>query len=250
MRGFGVLLWLEWKRSQILVPILAGILFLALLAPLLFSEDELDIFGNLYGSRSVAMAAGVVLTFGTTLVSWARERRSGTFKLLLLSPVPPGGPVLARFVVPTVLVGSFCLALNAGTDALLRHFLGLKANLGLSLLGMFYVLGTYVLPSYAWLLVGFLFTQAYRPTGTLVPALTVFLAGSGAVGWLISELLMTVSGYLPKLALIQDFRLSPGRGLQWEVVIHRVSQEPLWAMLALTLLFLVIAGFLWKEVEV
>ena len=97
---------------------------------------------------------------------------------------------------------------------------------------------------------GFLFTQAYRATGTLVPALTVFLAGSGAASWLTSELLMTVSGYLPKLPLIQDFRLSPGRGLQWEVVIHRVSQEPLWAMLALTLLFLVIAGFLWKEVEV
>lgn len=249
MRGFGVLLWLEWKRLQALAAILVGILFLALLAPTLFSHDEFDLHGNLYGARSMALAAGAALTFGATLFSWARERRGGFFQLLLSSPIPTASHVLSRFVAPVVLLGASFLFLNAGTDALLGHFLKLKVNLGLSLLGMFYVLGTYVLPSCAWLLSGFLFTQAHRPTGTLVPALTVFLAGSGAVGWLLGELLKTVSGYLPKLALIQDFRLFPDRGLRWEVVVNQVSQEPLWAMLGLTLLFLVLAGFLWKEVE-
>lgn len=249
-RSFGVLIWLEWKRLQTLAAILAVMVFLTVLIPIFFSPDRIELFGNLYGARSTAMAAGLVLTLGLTVFSWARERRTGLFQMLLGSPASAAQLVLARFAGPAALLAVFLVVLNVATDAALGHFFQAKAHLGLSALAMLYVSGITVFPICAWVLLGFIFVWAFRSSGTSLAAMLVFLGGSGTLGALIVELLNTISGRLAKLVIWPDFRLQPEQGWTCVVKVEQVYQEPLWVMLGVTLGCLVLSGVLWREVEV
>jgi hypothetical protein len=114
-----------------------------------------------------------------------------------------------------------------------------------------YGLGVTVVPLLAWTLLLMVFISAYRVSGSgWIPGAVMILGTPFALRWLI-EGIARVSYTLPGwqlLGSIQTAVLQTATEAEFESVAA-MPQEPLWIMLALTLVMLVIASRIWREVE-
>jgi hypothetical protein len=254
VKGFKTLFWLEYRRSGAWAIALIG--SLAFWAWGLFQVRRIELAEQL-GIRGmlVAMAAVVGAVVLALMIGRLRgETRGGQYQVLLLSP--PSGHVhiaarytfaLATAILYYVMIGGLAcwtlwmsaVPLDAGSIAQLTLTIPL------------YVLGVTVLPLLAWTLLLMVFTSAYRVSGPgWVPGTVMILGTLFALRWLI-EGLVRVSHTLPGWRLLEGVQagvLQTTMEADLEPVAT-LPQEPLWIMLALTLVLLVIASRIWREVE-
>jgi hypothetical protein len=203
----------------------------------------------------VAMAAVVGAVVLALMIGRLRgETRGGQYQVLLLSPPSGHVHIAARYtfalvtaILYYVMIGGLAcwtlwmsaVPLDAGSIAQLTLTIPL------------YVLGVTVLPLLAWTLLLMVFTSAYRVSGPgWVPGTVMILGTLFALRWLI-EGIVRVSYTLPGWRLLEGVQagvLQTTMEADLEPVAT-LPQEPLWIMLALTLVLLVIASRIWREVE-
>jgi hypothetical protein len=109
------------------------------------------------------------------------------------------------------------------------------------------------MPLLAWTLLLMVFIAAYRVSGPgWIPGTVMVLGTPFALRWLI-EGIARVSYRLPGWHLFGELEGAIGRAAQQSNgefdPIAVLPQEPLWIMLAVTIILLAIAGRIWQEVE-
>lgn len=256
MRGFLTLLWLEYRRSRVWAA--------ALLGSLLFwfwglNQVTVTNVGERAGIRvaivGIAALVGViVLCF---MIGRIRgETRHGQYQILLLTPPSGYLHVLARLlfalcvgIVYYVIIGGLLwwVALQAGIHP------DTGSVLQLLLIGPFYGIGIVLVPLLIWMLLLMVFSGAYRLSGpNWIPGI-MMVAGTPFLFRWIGEGILSVSYSLPTWRMYTQLtalaeRFSPE---ELEITINGVPvpQEPLWIMLALSVVMLIIAGRIWQEVE-
>lgn len=256
MRGFLTLLWLEYRRSRVWAA--------ALLGSLLFwfwglNQVTVTNVGERAGIRvaivGIAALVGViVLCF---MIGRIRgETRHGQYQILLLTPPSGYLHVLARLlfalcvgIVYYVIIGGLLwwVALQAGIHP------DTGSVLQLLLVGPFYGIGIVLVPLLIWMLLLMVFSGAYRLSGpNWIPGI-MMVAGTPFLFRWIGEGILSVSYSLPTWRMYTQLtalveRFSPE---ELEITVNGVPvpQEPLWIMLALSVVMLIIAGRIWQEVE-
>ena len=261
MKGFATLLWLEYRRSRVWAAALLGSLgfwFWGL------NQVTVTDVGERAGIRvaivGIAALVGViVLCF---MIGRIRgETRRGQYQILLLTPPSGYLHILARFlfalgvaIVYYVIIGGLLwwVALQAGIhpDA--------GSILQLLLAGPFYGIGAVLVPFLAWTLLLMVFSSAFRLSGPgWIPGI-VMVAGTPFLFRWIGDGILSVSYSLPTwrmyaglTALAERFSPEELYVLGEEITVNGVpvAQEPLWIMLALSVVMLIIAGRIWQEVE-
>jgi len=254
VKGFKILFWLEYRRSGAWAIALIG--SLAFWAWGLFQVRRIELAEQL-GIRGmlVAMAAvGGAVVLALMIGRLRGETRGGQYQVLLLSPPSGHAHIAARYtfalataILYYVMIGGLaCWTLRMSAVPLDA---GSIAQLTLAI--PLYVLGVTVLPLLAWTLLLMVFTSAYRVSGPgWVPGTVMILGTLFVLRWLI-EGIVRVSYTLPGWRLlggVQTAVLQTTMEAQPEPVAT-LPQEPLWIMLALTLVLLVIASRIWREVE-
>ena len=259
MRGFKTLLWLEYRRSRVWAAALLGSLAFWFWG---LNQVTVSDFTERAGIRvaivSVAAAVGlVVLCF---MIGRIRgETRRGQYQMLLLTPPSGYVHILARVlfalgtgIVYYVILGGLLwwVAARAGIhpDA--------GSVLQLLLAGPFYGIGAVVLPFLSWTVLLMVFSSAFRLAGpSWVPGI-VMVAGTPFLFRWISDGIVRLSYSLTAWSMFGGFTRLIDRAemeFETEVVITSqgalIPQEPLWIMLALSILMLAIAGRIWQEVE-
>ena len=254
MKGFKILFWLEYRRSGAWAIALIG--SLAFWAWGLFQVRRIELAEQL-GIRGmlVAMAAVVGAVVLALMIGRLRgETRGGQYQVLLLSPPSGHVHIAARYtfaLVTAILYYVMIGGLACWTLWMSAVPLDAGSITQLTLAIPLYVLGVTVLPLLAWTLLLMVFTSAYRVSGPgWVPGTVMILGTLFALRWLI-EGIVRVSYTLPGWRLLEGVQagvLQTTMEADLEPVAT-LPQEPLWIMLTLTLVLLVIASRIWREVE-
>jgi len=254
VKGFRTLFWLEYRRSGAWAIALIG--SLAFWAWGLFQVRRIELAEQL-GIRGmlVAMAAVVGAVVLALMIGRLRgETRGGQYQVLLLSPPSGHVHIAARYtfaLVTAILYYVMIGGLACWTLWMSAVPLDAGSITQLTLAIPLYVLGVTVLPLLAWTLLLMVFTSAYRVSGPgWVPGTVMILGTLFALRWLI-EGIVRVSYTLPGWRLLEGVQagvLQTTMEADLEPVAT-LPQEPLWIMLTLTLVLLVIASRIWREVE-
>lgn len=261
MKGFKTLFWLELRRS--------GVWALALIGSLAFWA------WGLYQARGVeggdpaevhaillAMAAAIGAIILALMVGRLRgETRGGQYQLLLLTPPSCAAHIAARFTFALATGTAYYIILGGFAWWSLR-MMGTSVDAGsaaqLVLAIPLYGTAMVIAPLLAWTLLLMVFISAYRISGTgWIPGVVMVLGTPFALRWLF-EGIGRVAYSLPawpllgRLTSASTFLSATGDGSPPKVVVDNViqlPQEPVWIMLALTIVFLVVASRVWREVE-
>ena len=259
MRGFKTLLWLEYRRSRVWAAALLGSL-----AFWFWGLNQVTVrdFAERAGIRVaiVGVAAAVGLVVLCFMIGRLRgETRHGQYQVLLLTPPSGYVHVLARAVF-ALAAGIVYYVILGGLLWWVAARAGIHPDAGsvlqLLLAGPFYGIGSVVLPFLSWTVLLMVFSSAFRLSGpSWIPGI-VMVAGTPFLFRWISEGIVNVSYRLPAWSMFGGFtRLieAAEMDIETEVVITSqgalVPQEPLWIMLALSVVMLAIAGRIWQEVE-
>jgi len=174
---------------------------------------------------------------------WRNRRRDKLPEVLFLSPRHDLAGLTAQFAVIAAAWISYHVLLVLWSDLLARLWLALPYNLLLSIQTGLYFGSLIFIPLTGWLALFERFVGRFRLYRKGGAAAVVFLSGSAAMAWLLAEGISGISGEL----------LPPWRILQarWPtgIQVQDAFQEPLWAALLLTLVFLGWAWALGREVE-
>jgi len=258
MRGFATLLWLEYRRSRVWAAALLGSLAFWFWG---LNQVTVSDFGERPGIRvallGVAGAVGlVVLCF---MIGRIRgETRRGQYQILLLTPPSGYLHMLAR-VIFALGVGIVYYVILGGLLWWVAARAGIHPGTGSSILqllfaGPFYGIGAILVPFLSWTLLLMVFSSAFRLSGpSWIPGI-VMVAGTPFLFHWISEGIFRLSYSLPAWSMFGGFtRLIDEAEIETEIMITTqgalVPQEPLWIMLALSVVMLTIAGRIWQEVE-
>lgn len=260
MKGFGTLFWLELRRS--------GVWALALMGSLAFwawglyqargveGGDPAEVYSVL-----LAMAAAIGAIVLALMVGRLRgETRGGQHQVLLLTP--PGGitHISARFAFGLATGSLYYMALGglvwwalAMTGIPVDAASATQLVIALPLYGI----GVFIAPLVAWTILLMMFISAYRVSGTgWIPGTVMVLGTPLALRWLVLGLDRVVYS-LPGWPILRG--LSSGTFLTatsdggepraFVGGVMRLPQEPLWILLALTVVLLIVASRMWQEVE-
>jgi len=262
VKGFKTLFWLEYRRSGAWAVALIG--SLAFWAWALFQARAVDPV-ELSSVRTVLLviAAAVGALVPALMIGRLRgETRGGQYQVLLLTPPSGAAHIAARyaFALGTAavyfgilgglawwVVGMAGLTVDASTAA--------QLVLGLPL----YVVGTTIAPILAWTVLLTVFVSAYRIAGPgWIPGTVMVVGTPFALRWLF-EGIARAAYSLPGWPILGSLGVPEGAymtaspdGHEPEIIVDgivHIPQEPLWIMLALTLVLLVIASRIWREVE-
>jgi len=259
MRGFATLLWLEYRRSRVWAAALLGSLVFWFWG---LNQVMVRDIGERVGIRVaiIGVAAAVGLVVLCFMIGRIRgETRRGQYQILLLTPPSGYLHILAR-VIFAVGVGIVYYVILGGLMWWVAARAGIHPDTGsiLQLLfaGPFYGIGAIVLPYVSWTALLMVFLSAFRLSGpSWIPGI-VMVAGTPFLFRWISQGIVELSYSLPAWSMFGGFtRLieAAEMEIETEVVITSqgalVPQEPLWIMLALSVVMLVIAGRIWQEVE-
>lgn len=257
MRGFATLLWLEYRRSRVWAAALLGSLVFWFWG---LNQVMVRDIGERVGIRVaiIGVAAAVGLVVLCFMIGRIRgETRRGQYQILLLTPPSGYLHILAR-VIFAVGVGIVYYVILGGLMWWVAARAGIHPDTGsiLQLLfaGPFYGIGAIVLPYVSWTALLMVFLSAFRLSGpSWIPGI-VMVAGTPFLFRWISQGIVELSYSLPAWSMFGGFtRLIEAAEIETEVLITSqgalVPQEPLWIMLALSVVMLVIAGRIWQEVE-
>lgn len=257
MKGFLTLLWLEYRRSRVWAAALLGSLLFWFWG--LNQVNVIDIgerAGIRLGIVGIAALVGVVVL--CFMIGRLRgETRGGQYQILLLSPPAGYLHVLARFlfalgvgIVYFVAIGGLVwwIAAKAGTHP------DIGSILQLLLAGPFYGIGVFFVPFLSWTLLLMVFISVYRLSGpNWIPGIVVVAGTPFVFNW-IGAWIVDLSYRLPAWSMFGGFTWLIGEAeIETDIAMTSqgalVPQEPLWVMLALSIVMLVIAGRIWQEVE-
>ena len=261
MKGFKTLFWLEYRRSGIwAVALIASLAFWAWALYQVRGVESGDV-GAAYGAL-LAVAAGIGAVVLALMIGRLRgETRGGQFQVLLLTPSSGAAHIAARYTFALATAAVYYMALG-GLVWWVLHMSGSIVDAGsaaqLVLALPLYGLAVVIAPLLAWTLLLMAFISAYRISSTgWIPGTVMALGTPLALRWLVRGI-DRVAYALPAWPVLGGL-MSPGTllwaspdGSEPEVVVDgvmRLPQEPLWIMLALTLVLLVIASRIWGEVE-
>lgn len=256
MKGLKTLLWLEFRRSGVWAAILVG--SLAFWAWGLFqvrlveTAEQLEVRAILLVLAAAIGAVVLALMIGRI----RSETRGGQFQVLLLTPPSGYVHIAARYGFALATAALYYVAIGGlawWTIAMAGIPLGAGSVAQLTLAIPFYGLGVTVMPLLAWTLLLMVFIAAYRVSGPgWIPGTVMVLGTPFALRWLI-EGIARVSYRLPGWHLFGDLEGAIGRAAEQSNgefdPIAVLPQEPLWIMLAVTIILLAIAGRIWQEVE-
>jgi hypothetical protein len=264
VKGFKTLLWLEFHRSGVWALALMGSVALWAWAIHEARGVEVGERAEVQGVLLVMAAVVGALVLALMIGRLRGETRGGQYQVLLLTPPSGFTHIAARFSFASGVAVAYYVALGglacwavgqAGAGLCGVDALGLVLGLPL------YILAMGVVPLLAWTLLLMTFTSAYRVSGPgWIPG-TVMVIGSALTGrWLI-EGIARIAYSLPTWSLSIGLAhpesgavvVASGKRMR-EIVaasdgtLH-LPQEPVWIGLALTVLLLVVAGQIWREVE-
>jgi hypothetical protein len=239
MSALPALLWLEFRKSQSFVAVLAGILLLTGVGLARLGANPL----NRVEEEAIALFSMAATIGGTLLVValFMSARQDGASLLLSV----PGGLVhqVARFVYWGLLGASFALTLALLMWNYLDRAVPGMPGLGEALKLVLYGLGLFWLPGVAYLLLAFSYVQGYQLSRL------GWLAGLVAfVGFFsLSEALVRVGSRIAYAALPPVVISLKSLGGRMDDL--RLPLEPLLLSLALAAGLLLLAGRIWDEVE-
>jgi len=174
---------------------------------------------------------------------WRNRRRDRLPEVLFLSPYHDLAGLAAQFITIAAVWASYIVMLTVWSDLLARLWLSIPYNLLLSAQTGLYMGGLALIPLVGWLTLFERFVERFRLYRRGIPAAVAFLSGSISVSWLLTDALSDISGkLLPSWRILQV-------GWPTGIQVFDVFQEPLWAMLLLTLVFLGWAWAIGREVE-
>lgn len=239
MSAIPTLLWLEFRKSQSFVAVLAGILLLVGVGLARLGANPLN------GVEQEAIALfSIAVTVGSTLLVVAlfmAARQDGAG--LLLSA--PGGLVhqVARFVYWGLLGALFGLVLAVlmwnYLDRAVPGMPGLDETLKL----VFYGLGLFWLPGVAYVLLAFSYVQSYQLSRLAWLAALVAFVGFFSLGEALVRVGSRIAyGALPPVVISLE-------SLGGRLDDLQLPLEPLLLSLALAAGLVVLAGRVWDEVE-
>jgi hypothetical protein len=254
VKGIKTLFWLEYRRSGTWAIVLIG--SLAFWAWGLFQVRHVELAEQL-GIRAMLLSMAAVtgaIVLALMIGRIRGETRGGQYQVLLLSPPSGHIHIAARYAFALATAVAYYVILG-GLAWWTLWMSGVPFGAGsaaqLTLAIPLYGLGVTVVPLLAWTLLLMVFISAYRVSGSgWIPGAVMILGTPFALRWLI-EGIARVSYTLPGwqlLGSIQTAVLQTATEAEFEPVAA-MPQEPLWIMLALTLVMLVIASRIWREVE-
>ncbi len=266
MKRFKTLLWLEYRRSRVWAAALIGSLAFWAWG---MHQVQLAEIGERLGVRAALLAGAALIGVLVLCLMIGRirgETRQGQYQVLLLSPPSGYSHVLARFtfalitaLVYAVIIGG--LAWWAVSQAGVILTAGSVGDILFSV--PLYLVGAAIAPLLAWTLLLMVFISAYRVSGPgWIPGVAMVLGTPFLFSW-IGEWIIRVSYTLPGWRMLNSFgvqmahsetatSMAHGEEIQfiiWNGEYIGVPQEPLWIMLAITVVMLLIAGRIWQEVE-
>ncbi|RIH84362.1 hypothetical protein Mterra_02006 [Calidithermus terrae] len=239
MNALPTLLWLEFRKSQSFVMVLAGVLLLTAVGLARLTANAL----NTPEEEAVVLFSLAAVIGGTLLVValFISARQDGTGLLLSV----PGGLAhqVARFVYWGLLGAAFALTLAVLLWAYLDRTVPGMPGLGVVLTFVFYGLGLVWLPGVAYLLLAFSYVQSYQLSrlGWLA-GLAAFLGFFGLADVLVEAGSKVAYRALPPVTISLQ---SLGSRLD----DLRLPLEPLLLSLALAAGLVALAGRVWDEVE-
>jgi hypothetical protein len=261
VKGFKTLFWLELRRS--------GVWALALIGSLAFwawglqqalaveGADPAEAFAVLF----VLSAAIGALVLALMVGRLRGESRGGQLQVLLLTP-PSGATHLASRFAFGVSVACAYYVILGGLGWWVLAATGFSVTAGSVaqlVLGIpLYAVGVAIAPLLAWTLLLMVFVSAYRISGTgWIPGTVMVLGTPFALRWLVEEIgraSYSLPGWpiLGGLGQFGTIMVASPDGSEVEAVrdgVLQLPQEPLWIMLALTVVLLVVASRIWREVE-
>jgi len=266
MKRFKTLLWLEYRRSRVWAAALIGSLAFWAWG---MHQVRLAEIGERLGVRAGLLTGAALIGVLVLCLMIGRirgETRQGQYQVLLLSPPSGYLHVLARFafalitaLVYAVIIGG--LAWWAVSQAGVILTAGSVGDILFSV--PLYLVGTTVAPLLAWTLLLMVFISAYRVSGPgWVPGVVMVLGTPFLFRW-IGEWIVRISYTLPGWRMLNTFGIQMAHSEEATSMAHSeeiqflilngeyigVPQEPLWIMLAITVVMLLIAGRIWEEVE-
>ena len=266
MKKFFTLVWLEHRRNWLWsLPLMGSLIFWAWGIKQVLIMDVGERLGIRAGMLMLAASIGTVIL--VLMIGRIRsETRRGQYQVLLMTPPSGYTHVLARFTYASSVALAYFVAIGflfwwilelAGISFDARSLIELIIALPI------YGMAVGVLPIFAYVLLLMVFISAYRISGKgWIPGVVMLLGTPVALQWL-GDWMEPIMWKLPgwKLfenvpaALIERFgeertaitaEMSAEMG---EVMYSGVPIEPMLVMLALTAIFLILAGRIWQEVE-
>ncbi len=262
MKGLKTLLWLEHRRSWVwAVSLLGSLAFWAWGIKQVTVFDVGERFGIRTGLLGMACAIGALLL--CLMIGRIRaETRHGQYQVLLLTPPSGYTHIAARYLYAAGVAFAYFITIGflfwwISALAGIQFDAGTLVELVLAV--PFYAVCITMLPLLAWTLLLMVFISAYRISGPgWVPGTVMILGTPFALSWLVDGI-ARVSYSLPSWRLLERLPMAVASRLvemdpETSAEIVRVSRwgvpiEPLLIMLALTAIFLVLAGRIWQEVE-
>jgi hypothetical protein len=261
VKGFKTLFWLEFRRSSDWAIVLVG--SLAFWAWGLFQVRHVEM-AEQFGIRAVLLAMAAVTGAVVLALMIGRirgETRGGQFQVLLLTPSSGAAHMAARYTFALTTAAVYYMALGGllwWVIDMSGSVVGAGSAAQLVLALPLYGLAVVIAPLLAWALLLMVFISAYRISGTgWIPGTVMVLGTPLALRWLvggIERVAYTLPGWSALAGLMSPDSLlwAAPDGSQPEAMVDgvmRLPQEPLWIMLALTVVLLVIASRIWREVE-
>lgn len=239
MSALPTLLWLEFRKSQSFVAVLAGILLLTAVGLARLGANPL----NQLQEEAIALFS-VAATVGSTLLVVALFLSARQDGMGLLTSVPGGlAHQAARFVYWGVLGTLFALVLTALLWAYFDRVIPGVPGLSSTVTLLFYGLGLFWLPGVAYVLLALSYVQSYQLSrlGWLA-GLVAFLGFFSLVSTLVRVGSRIAYAMLPPLTVSLQ-------SLNSRLDDIRLPLEPLLLSLLLAVGLLLLAGRVWDEVE-
>jgi hypothetical protein len=261
LKRFFTLVWLEHRRNWLWsLPLMGSLLFWAWGIQQVTIRDSGGAFGLRAGLLMSAASIGAAVL--CVMVGRIRsETRHGQYQVLLMTPPSGYTHILARFAYAFGVACAYYMAIGmlfwwivhrAGIDLDPRSLIDLIVALPL------YSMLVAVFPLLAYALLLMVFISAHRVSGPgWIPGL-VMLSGTPFVLQRLADWNAWVSWTLPGWPVFESIpdntfdQLAPDAVLtvaSADVAYSGLPLEPVFTMLALTLLMLVLAGRIWREVE-
>lgn len=262
MKRFFTLVWLEHRRNWLWsLPLMGSLLFWAWGIKQVLVMDVGERLGIRAGMLMLAASIGAVIL--VLMIGRIRsETRKGQYQVLLMSPPSGYTHILARFTYAAGVALAYYIAIGfmfwwifelAGISFDARSLFELIVALPV------YGMAVGVLPLFAYVLLLMVFVSAYRISGKgWIPGVVMLFGTPIALQW-VGDWMARVMWSLPGWQLLQNAPAAlmerfGEQGLEMstemgEVMYSGVPIEPMLVMLALTAVFLILAGRIWQEVE-
>jgi hypothetical protein len=263
MKRFSTLIWLEHRRNWMWsLPLLGSLLFWAWGIKQVTVMDVGERLGIRAGLLAGAIAIGTLVL--CIMIGRIRsETRNGQYQVLLMSPPSGYTHISARFTYAVGVGFAYYVAIGFlfwWISALAGIHFDARSLVDLILAMPLYGMSVGVFPLLAYTLLLMVFVSAYRISGKgWIPGVVMLLGTPVVLQW-IGNGMARILWALPSWRVFENVpaavyeRFSQDESYEImtsasELDYTGLPIEPMLLMLALTVVFLILAGRIWQEVE-